>query len=91
MQEAQFKRFPHMLSGGKQQRVAIARSLAAGGEIILADEPTGNLDEENSRNIVEILRALAHKENRCVIVVTHNPMVAAQADVLLKMRDGKIG
>lgn len=90
LQEAQFKRFPNMLSGGEQQRVAIARSLAAGSEIILADEPTGNLDEENSRNIVEILRTLAHKENRCVIVVTHDPMVAAQADVLLKMRDGKL-
>ena len=79
-----------MLSGGDQQRVAIARALAAGNELILADEPTGNLDSENSRNIVEILQRLAHEENRCVIVVTHDPAVAASADVRLHMRDGKL-
>lgn len=86
----QFKRLPNMLSGGEQQRVAIARALACGSEIILADEPTGNLDSENSRNIVEILRSLAHEENRCVIIVTHDPAVAEAADHVLHMRDGKI-
>ncbi len=88
--EDQLRRLPNMLSGGEQQRVAIARSLASGSEIILADEPTGNLDSENSRNIVEILRQLAHEENRCVIIVTHDPEVAKAADVVLKMQDGKL-
>lgn len=72
----------------QQQRVAIARALASGSEIILADEPTGNLDSGNSRNIVEILQKLAHEENRCVIIVTHDPEVAAAADVVLRMQDG---
>lgn len=90
LHETQFDRLPNMLSGGEQQRVAIARALAAGSEIILADEPTGNLDTENSRNIVTILWQLAHEENRCVIVVTHDPLVAESADVMLKIVDGKI-
>lgn len=89
LKEAQFKRMPNMLSGGEQQRVAIARALASGSEIVLADEPTGNLDSENSQNIVEILQSLAHENNRCVIIVTHDPAVAEAADVVLKMRDGK--
>ena len=84
------KRFPSMLSGGEQQRVAIARSLAAGGSVILADEPTGNLDAENSRNIIDILKRLAHDENYCVIVVTHDSAVASCADEVIKLRDGKI-
>lgn len=86
--ESQFERLPNMLSGGEQQRVAIARALACGSEIILADEPTGNLDSKNSRNIVEILKNLAHEENRCVIIVTHDPSVAEAADIVLKMEDG---
>ena len=90
LKEAQFARFPQMLSGGEQQRVAIARALAAGSEIILADEPTGNLDRANSQNIVEILQKLAHEENRCVIIVTHDPAVAEAADVVLHMQDGKM-
>ena len=89
LKEEQLGRFPNMLSGGEQQRVAIARSLAAGSEIILADEPTGNLDSENSRSIIASLRRLAKEENRCVIVVTHDPVVAEAADVVLRMQDGK--
>ena len=77
-----------MLSGGEQQRVAIARALASGSEIILADEPTGNLDSTNSRNIVDILQKLAHENNRCVIIVTHDTAVADAADVMLQMKDG---
>ena len=84
------RRLPNMLSGGEQQRVAIARALAAGNELILADEPTGNLDSENSRNIVAILQRLAHEDGRCVIVVTHDPAVAESADIRLRMRDGKL-
>ena len=88
LKEDQFKRLPNMLSGGEQQRVAIARALASGSEIILADEPTGNLDSTNSRNIVEILHRLAHENDRCVIIVTHDPAVAETADVVLNMKDG---
>ena len=90
LKEDQFTRLPNMLSGGEQQRVAIARALASGSEIILADEPTGNLDSTNSQNIVEILRQLAHENDRCVIIVTHDPAVAEAADVVLKMKDGKL-
>ena len=90
LKEDQFKRLPNMLSGGEQQRVAIARALASGSEIILADEPTGNLDSTNSRNIVEILHRLAHENDRCVIIVTHDPAVAEAADVVLKMKDGRL-
>ncbi len=90
LQEDQFKRLPNMLSGGEQQRVAIARALASGTEIVLGDEPTGNLDSENSRNIVDILCRLAHEEDRCVIIVTHDPSVAEAADVCLRMKDGKL-
>ena len=88
--EDQLGRLPNMLSGGEQQRVAIARALASGSEIILADEPTGNLDSNNSRSIVGILRDLAHEHDRCVIIVTHDPAVADAADVVLHMKDGKL-
>ena len=84
------KRLPSMLSGGEQQRVAIARALAAKTEIILADEPTGNLDTDNSQNIVELLRNLAVSENVCVIVVTHDLAVAEQADVVIRLSDGRV-
>ena len=86
--ESQFGRFPAQLSGGEQQRVAIARALAAGSEVVLADEPTGNLDETNAAAIVDMLSRLAHEEGCCVIVVTHDPAVAAKADVVLRMSDG---
>ena len=82
------KRLPSHLSGGEQQRVAIARTLAQGCKIILADEPTGNLDSTNTRNIVNILRSLAHDDGCTVIIVTHDPAVAEQADAVLQMKDG---
>ena len=82
------KRLPSHLSGGEQQRVAIARTLAQGCKIILADEPTGTLDSTNTRNIVEILRSLAHDDGCTVIIVTHDPAVAEQADTVLQMKDG---
>ena len=82
-------RLPSHLSGGEQQRVAIARTLAQGCKIILADEPTGNLDSANTQNIVEILRNLAHEDGCTVIIVTHDPAVAEQADTVLQMKDGR--
>ena len=88
IEEAKHKRFPSALSGGEQQRVAIARSLCSGAPVLLADEPTGNLDGENTRIVMDILRRLAHEENRCVIVVTHDPEVADTADLVLRMKDG---
>ena len=85
-----FRQFPQMMSGGEQQRIAIARAFASGGKILLADEPTGNLDTENEQKIVELLRMSADRQDYAVIVITHNPQVAAQADVILKMRDGRL-
>lgn len=85
-----YKKRPNMISGGEQQRVAIARAIAAGGEILLADEPTGNLDSQNEKVIVELLCKLAHEENYAVIVVTHNEAVAAAADVVYGMSDGML-
>lgn len=86
--EQQKRRFPSMLSGGEQQRVAIARALALNAKIILADEPTGNLDSENAKNIVSLLETLAHEENCCVIIVTHDESIALCADVTYRMADG---
>ena len=90
LKEEQFGRLPNMLSGGEQQRVAVARALVCGSEIILADEPTGNLDSQNTKIIVELFQELAHREGRCVILVTHDPEVSQGADVILHMRDGKL-
>ena len=81
-------RFPANLSGGEQQRVAIARSLASGAQTILADEPTGNLDAANTVNVIEILRQLAHEKGYCVIVVTHDTEVSDLADEVYRVKDG---
>jgi putative ABC transport system ATP-binding protein len=83
-------RLPSMLSGGEQQRVAIARSLANKTGFLLADEPTGNLDTDNSEKIVLLLKELAQKEKICAVVVTHDPAVAQEADVVLRIKDGVI-
>ena len=88
LDESYFKRLPAMLSGGEQQRVAIARALASDAKIILADEPTGNLDTENSGIVIDLLQKLAHEEGYCVIVVTHDLSIADKADEVLKLRDG---
>jgi len=86
----QMKRFPSKLSGGEQQRVAIARALATGAKLLLADEPTGNLDVANTDNIMGILSRLAHDEGYCVIVVTHDLEVAEIADIVFGMKDGTL-
>ena len=85
-----YKRYPSNLSGGEQQRVAIARSLSGGARILLADEPTGNLDGENTQNIISIFQNLAHEFGYCIIVVTHDPEIAASSDAVWKMSDGEI-
>jgi putative ABC transport system ATP-binding protein len=82
------RRYPSNLSGGEQQRVAIARSLASGARVILADEPTGNLDKANGENVIEILQQLAHQQRYCVVVVTHNLEIAERSDKVWSMSDG---
>jgi len=83
-------RLINKLSGGQQQRVAIARAIASNSPIIVADEPTGNLDEETEEKIIEIFRELAHKDGKIVIIVTHSKRVAEHADKVLHLRRGKL-
>jgi putative ABC transport system ATP-binding protein len=78
------------LSGGEQQRVAIARAVAQGSEVILADEPTGNLDKANGERVMELFKALMQRYGKCVIVVTHSDMIAGYADCVMKLNAGKI-
>lgn len=88
--EEETKRNVLKLSGGQQQRVAIARALASEAPIILADEPTGNLDEDTARDITEILKESAHQMNKCVIVVTHSNGLAKQADKVFRLKTGAL-
>ena len=90
LDESCWRRFPQMLSGGEQQRVAIARALASGARIVLADEPTGNLDTENSAVVIDLLARLAHKDGCCVVLVTHDMDIASKADSILHMKDSRI-
>lgn len=78
------------LSGGQQQRVAIARALASEAKILLADEPSGNLDEETACEIIELLKKTAHELGKCVIVVTHSKQLAEEADEVLEIQQGKL-
>ena len=87
---ARAQRTPEELSGGERQRVAIARALAGNPTLILADEPTANLDSERSREIIALLRALAHEQGRAVLLVTHDPEAAEAADRAMHLRDGKL-
>ena len=88
--EKKFGKYLRMMSGGEQQRTAVARAMASGGRIILADEPTGNLDTENEEKIVELLISLAHDRDFTVIMVTHNRQIADRADVRFVMKDGRM-
>lgn len=90
LDESYLKRFPSTLSGGEQQRVAIARALANESSIILADEPTGNLDSSNGENIMNILTRLVKEKNYCIIIVTHDLEIAKKTDVMIGMQDGRI-
>jgi putative ABC transport system ATP-binding protein len=86
--EDKFRRYPANLSGGEQQRIAIARTLATGAQVLLADEPTGNLDKANGNTVIEILGQLAHEQGYCVIIVTHDPSIAERSDKVWRMSDG---
>jgi putative ABC transport system ATP-binding protein len=81
---------PYELSGGEQQRVAIARALANSPELLLADEPTGQLDSESAGQIMRLLRGIVHKEGITAIVATHDPTLIALADRVLTLRDGQL-
>lgn len=86
--EKQAKQKVLTLSGGQQQRVSIARALCCESELIVADEPTGNLDEDTAKEIVKLFQDLAHKENKCVIVVTHDNNIAEVSDIIIKLSKG---
>ena len=90
LDESQIKRNVLQLSGGQQQRVAIARSLVSEAPVILADEPTGNLDPKTAGDIVELLKSLSQKTGKCVIVVTHSKEVAQASDITLELKDKKL-
>jgi len=82
--------FPDRLSGGEQQRVAVARALAHTPPLLLADEPTGNLDEQTGRQVLELLEGLIRRDNACAFVVTHDPDLAARADRVFVMEAGRL-
>jgi ABC-type lipoprotein export system ATPase subunit len=86
--EDKYKRYPSNLSGGEQQRVAIARSLASGARVLLADEPTGNLDKGNGDKLIGILGHLAHEQRYCIIIVSHDLSIAERSDKVWYMSDG---
>lgn len=88
--EEKFKRYPANLSGGEQQRVAIARSLSSGARILLADEPTGNLDTRSGNEIMELLKISNKKYKQTIIMITHNLELAKQADRVLTIEDGRV-
>ena len=85
-----FDRFPAMLSGGEQQRVAIARALSTDSGLLLADEPTGNLDTENGDHIIDLLLDIAHKDGYCVIIATHDMEVLPRMDEVIRVQDGRL-
>jgi putative ABC transport system ATP-binding protein len=88
--ESVLDRFPSMLSGGEQQRVAIARSMSMDTNLLLADEPTGNLDEDNSQNIVDILVSIAHRDGYCVVIASHDLAILPKMDVVYHMKSGQL-
>ena len=82
--------YPHQLSGGQCQRVAIARALASDAHVLLADEPTGNLDETTADELIALLKKTAHELGKCVVVVTHSKHLAEEADEILEIKNGAI-
>src|SRR6476620_11396456 len=88
--EKRLDHFPSKLSGGERQRVAIARSLANGPSLLLADEPTGNLDSENAHSVLDLIIGLQQEQGRSMVLVTHDPTIAGRAGKILRMIDGRI-
>lgn len=88
--EKKLESFPNNLSGGQQQRVAIARALASKPSIILADEPTGNLDSKTSDDVIGLLKMTSREFNQTIVMITHNPEIAQMADRVIRIEDGKI-
>lgn len=88
--DGKLKNYPSHLSGGQQQRVAIARALISKPAIILADEPTGNLDSRTSDKVIDLLKMTADKFRQTIVMITHNPEIAEKADVRIRIEDGKI-
>ena len=88
--EDKLNRKPHKLSGGQQQRAAIARALAAKPAIILADEPTGNLDSHTSQEVIGLLKTTGEKFHQTIVMITHNEEIAQSADRTIRIEDGKI-
>lgn len=88
--ESALNRFPGMLSGGEQQRVAIARAMSMDTRLLLADEPTGNLDTENGNRIIDLLSDLAHKDGYCVIIATHDLDILPRMDQVCRIQDGHL-
>lgn len=88
--ENKLDNLPNNLSGGQQQRVAIARALAAKPSIILADEPTGNLDSATSDDVIELLKKTSEQFHQTIVMITHNPEIAARADRIIRIEDGRI-
>ena len=85
-----FRQYPKMMSGGEQQRVAIARAMAAGGNILLADEPTGNLDSKTSMDVILLMQAISRQFHQTTIMITHNEEIAQMADRIIHIEDGQI-
>lgn len=90
LDESLFTRNTNYLSGGEQQRVAIARAISTGADIILADEPTGNLDKDTANEIVKLFDKLAHKNGKCVIVATHSDYFNDRADCIVNLDSKKL-
>lgn len=88
--EKKLDSLPNTLSGGQQQRVAIARALASKPSIILADEPTGNLDSKTSDDVIGLLKMTSREFNQTIVMITHNPEIAALADCIIHIEDGRI-
>lgn len=88
--EEKLIKFPNHLSGGQQQRVAIARALVSKPAIVLADEPTGNLDTRTSDAVIELLKLTSQKFGQTIVMITHNPEIAKKADVTIRIEDGKV-
>ncbi len=88
--EKKLYNMPNTISGGQQQRVAIARALASKPAIILADEPTGNLDSKTSDEVINLLKVTSRKFHQTIVMITHNPEIASQADRRIRIEDGKI-